>query len=40
MNTTEQYGPASTQTSPSRKVPDEILEELWEIKRKLNAAAD
>lgn len=40
MNTTEQYGPAPTQTFPPRKLPDEILEELWEIKRQLNASAD
>lgn len=40
MNTTEHYGPVPTQTSSSRKVPDEVLEELWEIKRQLNAAAE
>lgn len=40
MNTTEQNGPAPTRAPLSRKVPDEILEDLWEIKRQLNAAAE
>jgi hypothetical protein len=35
----EQNGTAPAPATASRKVPDAVLEELWEIKRRLNAAA-